>query len=174
MCTIDSWKHKDSTVLVRSSWKHNGHWIRQRFIETHYKSNDLQYVSTHCAFQSLASALKPIREVSSVTSSSHALHGLQAGPLTGIAKMKLPAGLDDECVDALLILIAAKRHIFSSRLVACHYLPTVGNNSAPESSDIHIITSLPAENPKYGSLRTTFLPGRVRGCEKKRFDRVAG
>ena len=27
---------------------------------------------------------------------------------TGVAMMKFPAGLDDECVDALLILFAAK------------------------------------------------------------------
>ena len=31
--------------------------------------------------------------------------------LTGIAMMKLPAGLDDECVDALLFLFAAKMEI---------------------------------------------------------------
>ena len=31
--------------------------------------------------------------------------------LTGIAMMTLPAGLDDECVDALLILFTAKLEI---------------------------------------------------------------
>ena len=30
---------------------------------------------------------------------------------TGTAMMKFPAGLDDECVDALLILFAAKMEI---------------------------------------------------------------
>ena len=40
------------------------------------------------------SALKRIREVSSVASGSHAFHCLQAGPFTGIVMMKLPAGLD--------------------------------------------------------------------------------
>ena len=31
--------------------------------------------------------------------------------LTDVAMMKLPAGLDDECVDTLLILFAAKMEI---------------------------------------------------------------
>ena len=31
--------------------------------------------------------------------------------LAGMAMMKLPAGLDDECVDELLILLAAKMEI---------------------------------------------------------------
>ena len=43
-----------------------------------------------------------------MASGSHALHGWQASPFTGIAMMKLPAGLDDECVGALLILFASK------------------------------------------------------------------
>ena len=46
---------------------------------------------------------------------------------TGIAMMTFPAGLDDECVGALLILFAA--NLILSRLVACHYLTTIGNMS---------------------------------------------
>ena len=61
--------------------------------------------------QVLASALKPVREVSSVASGSHALYGWQAGPLIGIATIKLPAGLEDESVDALLIPFSAKMKI---------------------------------------------------------------
>ena len=83
-------------------------------METHVKYCDHQYVSSGCvrrsAFRALASAMKPIREVSSVASGSNALHGWPC-PLTGIATMKLPAGLDDACVDALLILFAAKLEI---------------------------------------------------------------
>ena len=58
--------------------------------------------------QALASAVKPFRDVSSVAAmpcmAGHARS-------TGIAMMKLPAGPDDECVDALLILFAAKIEI---------------------------------------------------------------
>ena len=77
----------------------------------------------------LASAVKPIREVSSVASGSDVLQVGRAHS-TGITMMKLPAGLDDECVDALLILFAASNaNLFLSRLVACHYLPTTENMS---------------------------------------------
>ena len=65
-------------------------------------------VSSGCvrrsAFQVLASTLKPIREVSSVAS-------VAVLQLTGVAMMKLHAGLDDGCVDALPILFAANMQI---------------------------------------------------------------
>ena len=31
-------------VFVKSGWKHNGHWIRQRATETHFKYCEHQYV----------------------------------------------------------------------------------------------------------------------------------
>ena len=66
-------------VSVRSCWTHNGHWIRQRAMETNFKCCDHQSVSSGCfrrsPFEALASAVKPIREVSSVASGSSALHG---------------------------------------------------------------------------------------------------
>ena len=60
--------------------------------------------------QALASAVKPKREVSSVASGSNALHGWPC-PFDWYCDDKIPAGLDDECVDALLILFAAKMEI---------------------------------------------------------------
>ena len=66
-------------------------------MKTQFKYGDHQSVSTCClrrsAFLALASALKPIREISSVASGSHAFHCWQVGPFTGIVMMKLPAGL---------------------------------------------------------------------------------
>ena len=66
-------------VLVRSGWTHDGHWIRQRAIETRSKYCDYQYVSSGCVrrsgFQATASAAKPVREASSVASGSNVLHG---------------------------------------------------------------------------------------------------
>ena len=101
-------------LLVRSSWKHNDHWIRQRTIETHIKYCDHQCISTccvrRCTFQAISSALQPLRKVSSLASGSHALHGWQAGPLTGISMMKLLAGLDDARVTIFPLLATSPDH----------------------------------------------------------------
>ena len=86
MCISDTWRQgiqwspsPQLFVLVRSGWTHDGHWIRQRAMGTHFKYCDHQYVSSGCvrrsAFQAVASAVKPTREVSSVASGSNALHG---------------------------------------------------------------------------------------------------
>ena len=71
-------------VLASSNWKHNGHWIRQRVIETHFSTCSVR----HCAFHALASALKPSREVIL----KGKWHGWQAGPSAVIVMMNLPAG----------------------------------------------------------------------------------
>ena len=69
------------------------------------------------------------------------MHGWRAGPLTGIAMMKLLAGLEDERVDALLILFAAK-------MVICFqdWWRDSWQQSSPESSDARVITILAPEN----------------------------
>ena len=60
-------------------WQHNGHWFRQRTIETHFKNCDHHHVSSGCfrrsAFEALASVSTSIHEVFLVVSGSHALHG---------------------------------------------------------------------------------------------------
>ena len=61
--------------------------------------------------QALASAVKPIREVHPQSQVAAMSCTVGRAHSTGISMMKFPAGLDDECVDALLILFASKMEI---------------------------------------------------------------
>ena len=102
-------------VLVRSGWTHDGHWIRQRAMEKHFKI----LLSPVCFFW-LRSAF-PVPGPGVCNETEYARYPqwqVAAMPcmvgrahLTVIAMMKLLPGLDDECVDALLILFAAKMEI---------------------------------------------------------------
>ena len=66
--------------------------LRQRPFETHCKHCDHQHVSSGCVSLALPCMVG-------------------CAKLTGISMMKLSVGLDDECVDALLILFAANMQI---------------------------------------------------------------
>ena len=79
--------------------------------------------------QVLACAVKPIREVSSMASAAMPCMVGRAHS-TGIAMVKFHAGLDDWCVDALLISVRFENgDLVLSRLAASHCLPTIGNMS---------------------------------------------
>ena len=58
-CTSDAWRHRDSVehepwrlALVISGVPHDGHWIRPRAMETHFKCCDHQAVSSGCVRRS--------------------------------------------------------------------------------------------------------------------------
>ena len=65
--------------------------------------------------------------------------------------MKLPAGWDDECVDALLILFAAKMEI----CFFFFFFRTGGMSRSSHNwqqvSDARLITSMPRKIPNYGN-----------------------
>ena len=103
-----------------------------------------------------------MRDVSSVASGSHGFHIWLAGPLTGIALMVWTAGMDDECVDALLILLAAKMEVCvfpdgGVSLASHNWQPIL-----TRKFDARVITSLPTKfffkKEIHGFLRTPFLP----------------
>ena len=82
-------------------------------METHFKYCDHQYVSSGCVRRSAFPGPGVYSEAGTRCILSGKRQQCMVGRAhsTGIAMMKFPAGLDDECVDALLILFAAKMEI---------------------------------------------------------------
>ena len=103
MCTSDAWRHGDSVEhepwrleLVRSGWTHDGHWIRQRAMETRFKYCDHQHVSSGCVRRSAFPGTGVCSEANTKVSSVAAMPCMVGrANSTGIAMMKFPAGLDD-------------------------------------------------------------------------------
>ena len=85
-------------------------------METHFKYCDHQYVSSGCVRRSAF----PSPGVCSEANTGKVSPQWQVAAMfcmvgrhhsTGVAMMKFPAGLNDECADALLILFAATMEI---------------------------------------------------------------